>query len=79
MEFIYPLTVVLDRYNGVYSGGIYTAWNRDFDEIPSTVSGSDVPCMCFWMDTTEIVGRGNTMEEAVRDLERRLHAHKKGR
>lgn len=23
---IYPLTIVKDRYTGVYSGGIYTAW-----------------------------------------------------
>ena len=45
---IYPLTITKDRYSGVYSGGEWTAWNCDADEVPSDISDDDVTCCGFW-------------------------------
>ena len=44
----YPLTITLDRYSGVYSGGLYVAWNCDADAVPTEPSDDDVTCAGFW-------------------------------
>ena len=69
-ESIYPLTIVLDRYTGAYSGGKFTAWNLDPDEIPTEPFSNDVDCMNFWYGDRNglVVGLGNTVEEAVGNL-----------
>jgi hypothetical protein len=64
----WPLTVVMDRYGGCYSGGRYTAWPLNYDEMPEAPSSDDVSCAHFWDVNQEFVGIGNSMEEAVRDL-----------
>lgn len=69
---IYPLTIILDRYNGIYSGGKFTAWNKDFDQIDERVNGDDVSCNDFFSDNDEY-GRGDTIEEAISDLSRKLN------
>ena len=78
MNEIYPLTIINDRYTGTYSGGIFTAWNMDYYEIPTDPDEDDVTCMLFWAKTDIIVGRGDTPQEAVDDLTRRLEALKDG-
>ena len=65
---IYPLTIVSDRYGGTYSGGNFTAWNLDIDEIPSAINGDDVSCHEFWIEYEIIVGKGNTIQDAIYDL-----------
>lgn len=69
---IYPLTILEDRYTGIYSGGKYTAWNLEFYEIPRDIVLSDEPCMEFWNDEEKeqkyIVGKGETVSEALADL-----------
>lgn len=45
---IYPLTIVKDRYTGVYSGGEWTAWHCDADEVPPEIASGDLPCGRFW-------------------------------
>lgn len=65
---IYPLTIVQDRYNGIYSGGKFTAWNLYPDELPEEAFGDDVTCRCFWADQEIAVGRGSTPNEALFDL-----------
>lgn len=45
---IYPLTITKDRYTGVYSGGEWTAWHCDADEVPSEIASDDVTCCDFW-------------------------------
>lgn len=45
---IYPLTIVKDRYTGVYSGGEWTAWCCDADEVPPEISSCDLACSDFW-------------------------------
>ena len=69
---IYPLTIVMDRYGGVYSGGAYTAWNMSAWDVPDEIASGDLICGAFWDENEEPVGRGDTPEAAVRDLERRL-------
>lgn len=67
----YPLTILLDRYSGCYSGGRWTAWNLPHEAVPGDVDDDDVTCMNFW--TGEMcIGRGDSPEKAVEDLLRRL-------
>lgn len=68
VEEPYPITIIADRYNGTYSGGKWTAWNQDFYDIPKEIDGDDVTCFEFWNDNMEVVGLGNTPEEACLDL-----------
>lgn len=77
-KYPYPLTVVMDRYSGVYSGGYFTAWNRYSQEIPSYIDGSDGAAMAFWdnyhkkeetfEDGYQMVGFGETADAAIKDL-----------
>ena len=68
MNKIYPLTIICDRYGGVYSGGRYLAFNLDYDEIPSAINGDDISCYEYWLENKIIVGKGRYMEEAYDDL-----------
>ena len=69
---IYPLTVIKDRYSGVYSGGEYLAFNLDFCDIDIDIICDDSSCMTFWDKFDDIVGKGKSMEEAVSDLRVKL-------
>lgn len=71
-EFIYPCTIIEDRYNGVYSGGVWTAWNKYKENVPDEIDDSDVPCANFWYNYKEIVGLGKTPHKAYKDLEKKL-------
>lgn len=68
---IYPLTIIHDRYGGVYSGGNFTAWPYDHWDIDDGVDGDDVSCMTYWNTTEDLAGRGDTIIDAVIDLGRR--------
>lgn len=75
MPDIYPLVIVCDRYNGTYSGGVYTAWNQYVDEIPHEIEADDGTCSGFWWGEASekyTVGKGATIEEAVADLARKI-------
>lgn len=72
-ESIYPLTIVADRYGGVYSRGAFTAWNLDTDEVPTEIASDDVTCMNFWGKNKITCGKGATVEEAVGNLYIALH------
>lgn len=70
---LYPLTIVMDRYTGVYSGGIFTAWNLDPDEIPEDICADDNSASEFFDDIRYgrrdyIYGIGETPDEAAMDL-----------
>lgn len=76
---IYPLTVCFDRYNGVYSGGLYTAWNCDSENVPTEISDDDVTCADFWSDVKNdrynflpTFGVGSTVDEAIEDLRKKI-------
>lgn len=73
----YPCTVVADRYMGTYSGGMFTSWSCLPDKVPSAIAEDDVTCREFWQGAgsefrTRYVGRGDTAEEAFKDMKRRL-------
>lgn len=65
---LYPLTIVSDRYTGAYSGGLFTAWNLYYYEMPEEIGGGDVECSEFWINNKIIVGKGKTPNEAVDNL-----------
>lgn len=74
----YPMTIVKDRYGGVYSGGAYTAWNLDPWELPSEMADSDLFCGEFWAWNKLPCGKGNTPDEAEGDLLRRIRGPLEG-
>lgn len=66
---IYPLTIINDRYGGIYSKGKYLAFNLEYDEIPSSINGDDTDCLLFWLENEDyLVGKGNSVEKAIEDL-----------
>lgn len=74
---IYPLTIVADRYGGVYSGGKYTAWYCDANEVPEDIFQNDVLCDECWdylynHSSDILFGVGETIDEAVRNLNEKL-------
>jgi hypothetical protein len=77
VDEIYPITIISDRYSGVYSGGEWTAWALDPDNLPDGIFDSDVECAVAWSELKEdrkrgklAFGIGNTPDEALRDLVR---------
>lgn len=74
MDDIYPVTIIYDRYGGVYSGGRWVAFNLYYDDIPGAVSGDDISCHEFWSEFKNrhgVAGRGDTPDEALEDLRSR--------
>ncbi len=73
---MYPVTIIMDRYHGAYSGGAWLAFDLDSDSLPSYGSGGDTDEMNFWCDANKaehyLIGRGETPNEALEDLERRV-------
>lgn len=70
---IYPCTVIMDRYGGTYSGGLWVALNEDYHKIPMTgPDGSDMDCMNFWEEYPRPYGKGETPGEAIKDLKKKL-------
>jgi len=70
-NYVYPMTIIYDRYNGAYSGGVWLAFNLKPSNIPNDIHGDDITCAAFWnnfhlMDI--VVGRGDTPEQAAKDL-----------
>lgn len=74
---LYPLTIIRDRYTGVYSGGEFTAWNLYPEDVPEGIDADDVGCSSFFNTTKIIYGRGKTPNDAVMDLISRLEKEKR--
>ncbi len=67
-EMPYPLTIVKDRYGGVYSGGKWLAYNKHPWEIEdSDEFADDVSCMMFW-DEERLIGVGESPKSSVLNL-----------
>lgn len=64
----YPLTIILDRYDGVYSGAKWLAFPLEHDEMPCAVLADDSKCAWFWENYKEPVGKGAYASDAVADL-----------
>lgn len=80
---IYPLTVFHTRYNGLYEGGMYVAFNERPHEIPREAMGDDEwaedegdqeggEIAWFYASYSKPIGRGKTPDEAATDLLRRF-------
>lgn len=85
MKDIYPLTIIKDRYCGLYSEGNYTAWNMEYYTIPYEVDEDDIRCGVFWDELKQgkkmlkncfkkpvFVGLGQTPQEALDDLVQKI-------
>ena len=75
MSNLYPVTIVKDRYSGCYSGGNWLAWNLDSENIPRSWNADDCACAAFWSSEyfwAKPIGKGNTPEKALQDLEQKL-------
>lgn len=67
----YPCTIIMDRYTGAYSGGLWVAFNLDAHDVPFEVDDSDPICSNYWDAHEQLVtpvGKGNTPQEAYDDL-----------
>lgn len=71
----YPCTIVMDRYDGCYSGGKWLALNEDPDDVPGSIGANDPEEQHFWRDHGENVGeylkpigKGADPNEAYADL-----------
>lgn len=71
---VYPITIICDRYGGSFSGGAFTAWNLDYDCIPSAVNAGDIEHSSFFLDDKNdyIIGIGSTPSKALKDLAKKL-------
>lgn len=65
---IFPLTIIRDRYDGRFSGGVYLAFNCLPEDVEDSVYDEQYACWLYWQQTPRHVGRGDTPEEAERDL-----------
>tara|TARA_B100000953_G_C17844558_1_gene366235 strand:+ start:398 stop:682 length:285 start_codon:yes stop_codon:yes gene_type:complete len=84
IDDVYPLTIVMDRYSGVYSGGKYLAFNIDEVNVPLGYRGDDISCADFWSKYKDgklknyykesvYCGKGMTLKEATDDLVKKLN------
>lgn len=66
IEDIYPLTIISDRYDGCYTGGIYLACNL----YPEIVAELELDDEDYWKDPTNRsqIGFGNTISGALTNL-----------
>ena len=81
---IYPLTIIIDRYSGTYSGGEFTVWNLYPETIPDDIYSDDCTCADFWRELNhdeksynyrkyhDKCGVGNTIQEAIDNLQNNL-------
>lgn len=69
---MYPVTIILDRYQGTYSGGTFTAWGCHPEHVPDDIYSDDDTCHYFWHHEIESFkydyGVGNTIQDALDDL-----------
>lgn len=71
LRHLYPLTIIPDRYNGTYSGGLYTVWKHHAENVPSEIYSDDTTCSEFWsyeVENRNDFGVGDTIQEAIDDL-----------
>lgn len=72
---IEPLIIEKDRYNGIYSGAKYLAFNMSaFSVWELNFNSSDMDCQYFWEYDAKnyIIGKGDTPVAAVIDLKQKI-------
>lgn len=80
---IWPVTIVKSRYQGSYEGGKWLALNVIYENVPRSIMCDDIACATFF-DTYDKsnkkknplkIGRGNTPDEALKDLVAQYYAN----
>jgi len=69
---IYPCTIILSRYGGIYEGGAWVALPLSPYDVPIEVMGDDISCAAYFSFNRPRLGVGNSPEAALSDLERKL-------
>jgi len=69
----FPVTIVMDRYNGSYSGAKWLAFQENNDDVPGEIGGGDPDEEYFWSNynsnpKSKPIGKGNTPDEAYQNL-----------
>lgn len=74
---IWPVTIVADRYNGVYSGALFLAIDCYPEHFPEAIGAGDSEEENFWLDRDKnakpLIGKGRTPNEALADLQLLIH------
>ena len=81
----YPIMILEDRYNGVYSKGEWIAIARwdipavktmqqtRFEKVNECANGNDIESSIFWSDPPEWVAVGDRPHHALFNLQTRNH------
>lgn len=76
MNDLYPVAVFTARYDGTYESGKWIAVQAHADPGMGSVlkgcQGDDITCWNWFDNATFPIGRGDTPDEAVTDLARKL-------
>lgn len=68
----YPCVIVMDRYQGTYSGGLWIAFQKYPNSLPDAIGGDDGDEARFYANHDDVrdfpIGRGNSPESAYNDL-----------
>lgn len=71
MRQVWPVVIVSSRYGGVYEDALWVAFNTW--NVPDGVLGDDLTCASFFAGGYDgIIGKGNTPDYAVKDLEKQF-------
>lgn len=72
---VYPVTLVMDKFNGVYSDGTWLAFNLEAEELPKQFINNDwaddAYASLFWQNHKQTdlpIGKGTTPDEAYANL-----------
>lgn len=64
---LYPVTIIRARYGGTYEGAEWLAFHENADAI-ADAEGDDITCRIFFSYYVRPIGRGDTPETALADL-----------
>lgn len=73
IDKLYPVTIIMDRHFGSYSGGKWVALNLDAEDSYRLLPGDDVDCMNFWENeiNSDSIGVGETPQLAYENLQKK--------
>ena len=72
------ITITTARYRGAYEGGRWVAFWAAPHEVPEDPFDEDNIAAVWWVDEAQLVGRGETPNEALADLFARWRSRRPG-
>lgn len=73
-QIIWPCTITPARYSGVYEGKRWTAFYCYPEEIPNDPFSDDITASTWWSYFNNLVGLGDTPNEAFADLKLKIES-----